>query len=100
MLYLIGSMALGLLGATATLIALRGHPRAAAWFILATQPLGTAYDIVTRQYGFLVLSVMGVWMGVSTIRGLKTAPLTVTSPPPTPSADRGQGGTHAYAETV
>jgi hypothetical protein len=67
-LYVAGSLLLGLLGATGTAIALAGHPRAAAWFLLATQPLGTAYDVITAQYGFLILTVAGVTMAVATLR--------------------------------
>jgi hypothetical protein len=67
-IFFVGSLILGLLGATGTAIALLGHSRAAAWFILITQPLGTTYDILTHQYGFLILAVVGIIVPVMTLR--------------------------------
>jgi hypothetical protein len=59
-IYLLGSFTLGTLGAIGIALALLGHVRFAAWFLIATQPFGTVYDILTHQYGFLILSAAGI----------------------------------------
>lgn len=68
MIYVAGSIVLGISGATGMWIALLGHVRAAAWWLLATSPPASAYDVVTRQYGYLILCAMSVSMAVATIR--------------------------------
>lgn len=67
MLYVLGSIVLSIFGCTGMAIALSGRARAAALWLLATQPPAVAYDIVTRQYGFLLMGAVQVAMALLTL---------------------------------
>lgn len=87
MIYILGSAVLSVFGCTGMWIALRGHPRGASYWLLATQPPACAYDIWTRQYGFLLLGAVQVAMAFSTLARVRDG----NQPTQTPSDDRGRG---------
>jgi hypothetical protein len=73
------SYGLSVLGATGMLIA-ASRPKAGWWFNLAALPAWIVYAVVTRQWGFVVLTTV---YGVGYVRLLRRA-----YQPSTPAASR------------
>jgi hypothetical protein len=72
MLLTAGSVLLGLLNVTATLLI--GRRRQAGWWIaLAAQLPWSAYDIATSQYGFLLITAAALPVYLSGLRRLRAA---------------------------
>jgi len=71
MIYIVGSIVLAMLNLSVTWMMTRKMRKAWVWYLAAQIP-NTAYDILTRQYGFLAISCVSVFLGVSGYRHWRT----------------------------
>lgn len=67
MLLIVGSLILGLFN-LGVIIGMKKQLRIAPWAMLALQVPWTLYDVLTAQYGFLILSVACTITALSMIR--------------------------------
>jgi hypothetical protein len=84
MILIVGSLALGLANVGAMLGVAR-WPRNAYLIAIAIQVPWAAYDVITRQYGFLLISAVAVPAYIREIRRLNRSARSLPGIPPSGS---------------
>lgn len=67
------SYALAAVNITVMVIALSGHTRLGAYAYLTAQVPWTIYDVVTHQYGFIIITVASVIVASRTLCRMKSS---------------------------